>query len=304
MTDVKLVKDCGLYPSYKKIIDFTGTKSEIITKQLNWIETKNPTTIFNVNYNKFQNKLVLEMDYEEALTYTYAVMIDITHTDDKPMFFFINEVENLSNGIESQSPNVAFYLSLDPIMTYMGDWKIDECLVNRSHVDRWFNNHIKRKTPTNEGVVAFNKTVGEHLISGNSTFAVCVITFTSAYLRYNFEGTVTDTDIDYEMDKAIYQGVFLVDLAHPDSHLRTKVNFRVRDYEGGSTPSLYITYEYKKSILMPSLNEVINGEFQSDAPVIDNAIISFTLSPISIIQMDVGTDEYGTYYNLKNYVPD
>ena len=80
MTDVKLVKDCGLYPSYKKIIDFTGTKSEIIQKQLAWINTFENDTFLDVNYNKFQNKLTLPIDYTEALGYTYCVPVILIRT--------------------------------------------------------------------------------------------------------------------------------------------------------------------------------------------------------------------------------
>ncbi len=306
MTDVMLVKDCGLYPSYKKIIDFTGTKSEIIEKQIAWLNTKDHTTITNVNYNKFQNKLVLEMDYEEALTYTYAVMQNITGTGDKPMFFFIQNVENLTNGIEDSEPNVAINLSLDPIMTYMGDWHIDECMINRGHTDRWEDNKIKRITPAQEGIVAYNKTVATHELSGNSNYAVCVITFTSPYLHYKFKNpydTSHETNINYEMDKAIYQGVFLVDMSNPDSQLRTKVNFRVRFYNPTYDQYTFTVY-YDKSILMPSLSQIINGEFQANLPIVDASIISFTLSPVSILQLDTGTDEYGTYYNLSNYIPE
>ena len=157
MTDVRLVKDCGLYSSYKKIIDFTGTKSQIITKQLSWIDTFNPMFITDANYNKFQNRLVLEMDYEEALTYTYAVMTDITGSGNKPMFFFVDEVENLTNGIEDENPNVAFTFTLDPVMTYMGEFSFAECMVDREHVDRWTlgSSLPKRITPNIEGASGF-----------------------------------------------------------------------------------------------------------------------------------------------------
>lgn len=310
MTDVKLVKDCGLYPSYKKIIDFTGSKSEIISKQLNWINTFEHIDIFNANYNKFQNRLVLELDYEEALTYTYAVLQEITGTGIKPQFFFIQAVENLTNGIEDNghsTPNVAITLSLDPIMTFMGEFSLDECMLNRGHVDRWDNGHIKRKTPNYEGVDAFNITKAVHDLQTeipDVKIAICVLTFTSAYLRYKLEGTVSTEDKDTEMDKAIYQGVFLVDLDNPDTRLRTKVKFSAKDYEGGNPPALFIDYSYDGSIEFPSLNEIINGDFQSNAPVVDNAIISFTLSPVTLVDLDITTDTYGTCYNLKNYLPE
>lgn len=301
MTDVRLVKDCGLYPSYKKIIDFTGTKSEIITKQLAWIDSFNPTTIFYANYNKFQNKLVLEMDYEEALTYTYAVMTDITKTGVKPMFFFIDEVENLSNGIDDTNPNVAINFSLDPIMTYMGDFNFSECMVNREHCDRWENGHIKRITPISEGVDAFNITTQIHNLQEefpNEGIAICVITFTSPYIRYDFTTEAGPNPQEYERTKefenAIYQGVFLVDLNNVDNKLKTKIDFSIT-----YNSPVYTSTFTKTEMYFPSLKEIINGEFQSNLPVTDESIVSFTLSPITLVELDID----GDYYNLKDYIP-
>lgn len=295
MTDVKLVKDCGLYPSYKKIIDFTGTKSEIIRKQLTWIDSFEHLDIPNVNYNKFQNKLTLPLDYEEALTYTYAVLENISGTDDKPMFFFINEIANLSNDLEVE-PNIAISLSLDPIMTYMGDWKLDECMVNYEHKDRWANNKPIRLTPNQDGLTAFNKTVESLKLESSlpENLALCVITFTSPYLKIKFdapEGFVYHWDeVTKEMDNAVYYGCFLVDLDDANRQVKT----RIKGLFHGVTEDVDIPEPGSGIAKFPSLNQIVDGDFQSLCPIVDNAIVSFTLT--SACFLDISYERVGNEY--------
>lgn len=305
MTDVKLVKDCGLYPSYKKIIDFTGTKSEIITKQLSWINSFEHLDIFdNVNYNKFGNKLVLPMDYSEALTYTYAVLSDITGTDGNPKFFFIEDVENLTNGIEDAEPNVAFYLMLDPIMTFMGDYELDECMVNRCHVDRWSDSSAKPiyVTPNAEGVDAFNKYVTAKKLTNpdHPNFALCVITFASPYLRYKYEARdPTETGHDYhestlELKDAVYAASFLVDISDITKKVKSKLTANFEWWTG------FVSYygKYDGIVEYPSLKEVIDGTFQSNLPVVDGSIVAFTLVPLPFVKINSTVVEGETCYYL------
>ena len=275
MTDVKLVKDCGLYPSYKKIIDFTGTKSEIIQKQLAWINTFENDTFLDVNYNKFQNKLTLPIDYTEALGYTYCVLTNITGTDDKPQFFFINDVANLTNGIEDAEPNVSFDLSLDPIMTFMGEWKLDECYINREHVDRW-NEESKpiRITPNEEGVTAFARLLKESIIkeqyNGNDIVYIC-IAFTSDKLY---------TPLHYASDTvnpidSLYYGVFpiytdLSKMSEPIYGIYGSADVKFTDADS----------EYKLYVApFPTLEEVINGVFMDSFDVTPEDIVSISILP-------------------------
>ena len=305
MTDVRLVKDCGLYSNYKRIIDFTGTKSQIIRKQLSWIDSFNPTYISDVNYNKFQNKLVLEIDYEEALTYTYVVLTDITGTSDNPMFFFIQEVANLTNGMDDAEPNVAFYLGLDPIMTYMGEFGFSECMINREHVDRWSNESDKPIyiTPNAEGIDAFNKYVtSKKLVNPQyPTLALCVITITSPYLRYAM-GTVdggggSTPDLDnytYELKDAVYAASFLVDTSDLDRKLPCKLD---ASFEWDTGIADYHGY-FNGIVHYPSLKEVIDGTFQANLPVDDGSIVAFTLVPCPYVRIGTTVVSGTTCYYL------
>ena len=248
MTDVKLIKDCGLYPSYKKIIDFTGTKSQIISKQISWVNTFTHRDEFDVNYNKFQNKLVMPIDYEEALTYTYCVLSNITGTDDNPQFFFVDEVENLTNGIDNAEPNVAFYLSLDPIMTYMGDWSISESHVVREHKDRWSaNSNLPiRITPSLEGSYGFEEFVSSDRFvmdrdhyGGDPRTVLIVIVYTDATGAIKY-------------------------YAFPDSMLG-RPGFRSFGHSTGS---------------YPSINQVMSGDILDDFTLDPNGIVNISVYPI------------------------
>lgn len=269
MTDVKLVKDCGLYPSYKKIIDFTGTKSEIIRKQLTWIDSFEHLDIPNVNYNKFQNKLTLPLDYEEALTYTYAVLENISGTDDKPMFFFINEVANLSNDLEVE-PNIAISLNLDPIMTYMGDWKLDECMVDREHVDRWSNISVKpsRITPNIENAGGFKEVVNDtsfnNKLDNKDVYWICVA-FTSDKLDVVTPGDPIDN---------LYYAVFPIVLSETGSNVHSLyVEFK------SHIASVSDVHGYASAL--PTLKEVIDGTFLNEMEIAPNDIVSISILPVS-----------------------
>lgn len=301
MTDVKLVKDCGLYPSYKKIIDFTGTKSEIIQKQLTWIDTFENDIFLNVNYNKFQNKLTLPIDYTEALGYTYCVLTNITGTDNKPQFFFINDVANLTNGIDDAEPNVSFDLSLDPIMTFMGEWKLDECMINRSHTDRWSDDSTKpvRITPNLDGVTAFLKTVQQQKLEGRlgSDIALCVMTFASPYIKFNLDylGQAYWREGTFEIEHRVFQACFLVNISNPDIHIKTRI--KATYHASYSTDISNITGEYSGINEFPSLSDVLTGNFQKNLPVVDNTIVSFTLTTaeyLNVITEQIGGENVYT----------
>ena len=302
MTDVKLVKDCGLYPSYKKIIDFTGTKSEIIQKQLTWIDTFDNDVFLNVNYNKFQNKLTLPIDYTEALGYTYCVLTDITGTDGKPQFFFINDVANLTNGIEDAEPNVSLDLSLDPIMTFMGEWKLDECMINRSHADRWSYNSTKpiRITPNLDGVTAFLKTVKQQKLEGRlgSDIALCVMTFASPYIKFDLDylGQSYWSEGTFEIEHRVFQACFLVNIFNPNIHIKTRVNAIY--HASYSSDISNLTGEYSGINEFPSLSDVLTGNFQKNLPVVDNTIVSFTLTTAEYLNVTIEQVGGETVYTI------
>ena len=147
MAIVELYKDIGLDPTFKKTIDFTSK-----SQQLNWFNTKSRVTYDNVNYNKLQNTLKINTDisFDEALSYTYAIVSDIEASSTRKYYCFINRVTLIS------TETIEFELAIDPIQTFMCEYSIGESMVTREHVDRWSpnSNYPIRITPNNISINA------------------------------------------------------------------------------------------------------------------------------------------------------
>ncbi len=147
MATVELYKDIGLDPTFKKTIDFTSK-----AQQHNWFNTKSRVTYDNVNYNKLQNTLKINTDisFDEALSYTYAIVSDIEASSTRRYYCFINRVTLIS------TETIEFELAIDPIQTFMCEYSIGESMVTREHVDRWSpnSNYPIRITPNNISINA------------------------------------------------------------------------------------------------------------------------------------------------------
>lgn len=144
MTTVQLFGDIGLYANYKKTIDFST-----ISEQNAWFNSKQKTTIQNVIYNKPYNSLKLNMQYGQAMQYSYARLLDLDTTG-RIYYFFISTVNVIDDA------TVEFIFEPDVIQTYMTYWSLGESMVNRAHVDRWSDSSADpiRITPNTEGINA------------------------------------------------------------------------------------------------------------------------------------------------------
>lgn len=147
MATVELYKDIGLDPTFKKTIDFTSK-----AQQRNWFNTKSRVTYDNINYNKLQNTLKINIDvsFDEALSYTYAIVSEIEASSTRRYYCFINRVTLIS------AETIEFELAIDPIQTFMCEYSIGESMVTREHVDRWSpnSNYPIRITPNNISINA------------------------------------------------------------------------------------------------------------------------------------------------------
>lgn len=128
--------------SMKKTIDFSSK-----TEQNTWFNSKVSKTVTNVAFNKLQNLLHIPMDYGEALEYTYVRFKNLDSSK-RTYYYFIHSCTLIDD------TTVAFQLTLDPIQTFMCEWSIGECMVNRKHCDRWSKNALIpiRITPNVEGI--------------------------------------------------------------------------------------------------------------------------------------------------------
>ena len=160
MTTVELFKDIGLYMSMKKTIDFTSK-----TTQNTWFSSKVSKTVSNVAFNKLQNLLHIPMDYGEALEYTY-VRFKSLDSSGRVYYYFIHSATLIDD------TTVAFQLVLDPIQTFMCEWEIGECMVNRKHCDRWDKTSslpIREKSNI-EGIQATYVGLSSDVIEHTTTF--------------------------------------------------------------------------------------------------------------------------------------
>lgn len=139
---VTLYKDIGLDANYARSMDFTS-KAEQNT-WFNSIASNLKTTLTNVNYNKVQNALYIHEQFGDVLSYTYARLQEIDDSG-RTYYFFI------SNVVLVDDETTRFDLVMDPIQTFMTEWELGPCLVNREHCDRWANGNVSRLSPLKEG---------------------------------------------------------------------------------------------------------------------------------------------------------
>lgn len=148
MSSVKLYKNIGLDPTFKKTIDFISK-----TKQIEWFNSKTYDLFDNVNYNKLQNTLKIntDVDFSTALQYTYCVIEELETTNNRRYFCFIDSVSLISVGV------IEFNLVLDPIQTFMCEFTIGESMVNRKHMNRWGTGNTPKYTLPNLDNIATNR---------------------------------------------------------------------------------------------------------------------------------------------------
>ena len=143
MTTVELFEDIGLDMTMKRTMEF-ATKS----KQDTWFSSKVSKTITDVAFNKLQNILKLPMDYGEALKYTYVRFKDLDASG-RMYYYFVASIELVDDS------TVAMHLAVDPIQTFMTEWSVGPCMVNRKHCNRWSSGSLPiRENSNSEGIQA------------------------------------------------------------------------------------------------------------------------------------------------------
>ena len=287
MTTVRLYKDIGLDPSFKKTIDFTSK-----TQQSNWFTSKTYKEIENVNYNKPQNLLKIpNMDYSEAVSYTYCSLIDLDSSDLRTYYFFVQSCAVVD------SNTVQFQLVLDPIQTFMCEWELDECMVTRGHVDRWnTDGEVLRVTPNLESVTAFMNVKTDVKIQrelNSIPFALAVVAFTSNALEaYLFEtGTPTDK---------LYYGIFPIWTGAGASDRHITGVYGLVDY----TPADGYHNQRAVKCYYPSKNELISGQYLDGFNIATEDIVGVSILPAPAMILTRWTNsievEYKDFAGIDN----
>lgn len=108
-------------------------------QQYNYLETFRPVTLTKNSYTRM-NKGVIKVGFEKDITTDYFkdriiaavynanyLAFKNTSFEDKWFYAFIDSTEYLNNN----TVTIAYHI--DPIQTYMFDWKFNQCLIEREH---------------------------------------------------------------------------------------------------------------------------------------------------------------------------
>lgn len=207
---VTLYKDIGLDSNYNRTMLF-DTK----TQQNNWFKTipaNQKLTLSDVNYNKMQNSFAIHEQIGDVYGYSYVSIEDL---DDSGRIYygFISAVTLIDD------ETTRFDIVLDPIQTFMTEWTLGECLVNREHCDRWESSSDEpiRISPLQEGAVgnAVSDTDYQFRIppidigTGKETPEIEIAT---AVLVFSQDVTLTDDGGNKTEETRVFYGVVPISL--------------------------------------------------------------------------------------------
>lgn len=140
--------DLGFDRAHRNVRDFENE-----SKRQTWFANQ-PHDVFTCNYDKVNRSLKVEMDYTQAMTYSYCI---VEIENQKPLYCFVDDVTLINDR------TVAFSLSVDVWQTYLFQFTLGRCFVARGHMDRWTK---ASSTPVmqiypNEGIDGFQVVADE-----------------------------------------------------------------------------------------------------------------------------------------------
>ena len=252
MAIVNFYKDIGLDPTFKKTIDFTSKAN-----QLAWFTSKTYTQYDNVNYNKLQNtvKINTNVNFGEALEYTYCIIEELEDSSNRLYFCFVQSVTLITKG------TIEFQLVLDPLQTFMGEYTLGECMVTRKHCDRWSTDTAITKpypqpdyTPGEQIVTNYNR-----ITPAEIQFAI--ICFTSPKLKFLLSSDAV------EFKNNVFYAIIPIDVTNPNREFTTGVTVSSGEGVSGETECRFLT-----------LNELCNGEFGTNSCIPTDGILSISIT--------------------------
>lgn len=254
---VTLYKDVGLTMGYSRTMDFSSK-----TAQLNWFKSRpanQKLTLTDVNYNKVQNSFFVHEEVGDVYGYSY-VTIENLDSSGRVYYGFISNVTLVDD------ETTRFDIIIDPLQTFMGEWRIEESYVVRQHLDRWNLGHtVNIDSPSPEKVNAFMRYGNFYEMSDNTIKPVVIAL--SANNRV--------TGYGQENQDKIYYVCALVDVANPDSHV---YGVRaVRDIQDAGLSSSM----YADGVQYPSLNDIVTGRFMDIFSINPDSVISISILPLA-----------------------
>lgn len=267
MAIVNFYKDIGLDPTFKKTIDFTSKAN-----QLAWFTSKTYTQYDNVNYNKLQNtiKINTDVNFGEALEYTYCIIEELEDSSNRLYFCFVQSVTLITKG------TIEFQLVLDPFQTFMCEFTLGESMVNREHCDRWSATSTKpiRVTPNPEAINC-NNTVNlfkdlTQPVEGNDTSKVHIdpeemCTCVVCYTKRNSSSGITET----------VKGIFPMGINYNADGTKSQHNIL-----GITTPRTIDNERVDVPFCYPTINDVLDGKIPTIFGIPPEDVVYIAVIPI------------------------
>lgn len=251
-TDIYLCSGVPLNNKYDHTLYFSSD-----SEQLNYFTGKVVKTLNDYSYVRKTWKLKVAATMEEARKWSYLFFKNGTG---KRYFYFIVQVEYINDNA------VELTLEIDVMQTYMFDWKLRRCYVEREHsvTDVWAANTI------DEGL-----DVGDYIIAKSETIDLCseLVIITAASIDINkFYISQTEDAILGGMVNKIFGGFQLT-----ATNLSSWSNFSVMlNYLNtkGKIDTVFTMWEYPKKLITTG-----TGDYENlDAPyVTGSSVISHTI---------------------------
>lgn len=147
-TRIYLCSGVPLNNNYDHTLYFTSA-----TAQLNYFMGKVARTLSDYSYVRKSWKLKVGATMEDARAWSYLFFQN--GTSGKRYFYFINQIEYINEG------TVELTLEIDVMQTYMFDWVLRPCYVDREHsvTDTWGENTIDEGLSVGEMITAKKETI-------------------------------------------------------------------------------------------------------------------------------------------------
>ena len=124
-TDIYLINSPRQDSNYNHTPYFTS-----LTSQLNWYASKRVYTIDNANYQRKNNNLKVNYHIDEVALVNYVMV----NNSDKWYFYFVMDKVYINER------TTELILRLDVIQTYLFDFSLGNCLLERIHTNRYDSN--------------------------------------------------------------------------------------------------------------------------------------------------------------------
>lgn len=188
--------DIGFDRAHKHVRDFENE-----SKRQTWFANQTHD-VFSCNYDKVNRSLKVEMEYTQAMGYSYCI---VEIVNQQPLYCFIDDVTLINDR------TVAFSLSVDVWQTYLFKFTLGRSFVSRCHIDRWSKSSTKpalQLYPV-EGIDGFQVVKSEkQLVQSSNDYdyfwfvmARTVTSGTTSYVEYD----VSPVSIDYPLSTPYWQ---------------------------------------------------------------------------------------------------